>query len=98
VVVLLSLVLLRWPRTWVTGRFSTRTRTVTILLRRGSPPDEIVAAIGSIPGVVVRSLTTRQRDEGMVVEAQLRRLAGTDIEDVVGPLAAREDVAEFEVS
>ena len=97
-IVLLSLVLLRWPAEWVTRRFATRTRTVTALLRPDADWEGILAAIQAIPAITIRSLATRRREEGVVVEVRLRPRLGADIEDAVSTLAARNDVAEIELT
>jgi putative Mg2+ transporter-C (MgtC) family protein len=92
VALLLSLVLLRSPRRWVRRRLARHAETAVIRLRHGSNPSEVVTALHQIEGCEVRSLSIRNAEDALVIEADLKGDATCDIPAEVGALAERDEV------
>jgi putative Mg2+ transporter-C (MgtC) family protein len=87
-----SLVLLRSPRRWVRQRLARHVETAVIRMRRGANPSGVVAELHETPGLDVRSLSVRRDEDHLVVEADLKVDATADVSDIVGVIAARDDV------
>ncbi len=87
-----SLVLLRSPRRWVRQRLARHFETAIIRMRTGTNPSGVVSELHETPGLDVRSLSVRRDEDHLVVEADLKVDATADISDIVGVIAAREDV------
>src|SRR5438270_1019218 len=87
-----SLVLLRSPRRWVRQRLARRVETAVIRMRAGANPSGVVSELHETPGLDVRSLSVRRDEDHLVVEADLKVDTTADISDIVGVIAARDDV------
>lgn len=98
VVVLGSLVGLRWPRRWVARRLARSRDTVTVRLSQGADPSSVIAAVSALRGVVVRSIIVRSSEGECLIEADLVGEAGSELESLVAPLAARDDVAGLDIT
>ena len=88
----LSLVLLRTPRRWVRQKLARQVETAVIRMKQGANPSGVVAELHEIDGLDVRSLSVRREEDNMIVEADLKVDATADISEVVGVIAARDDV------
>lgn len=98
-IVLLSLTVLRRPQRWaVFRRLARANETVVIHLSRDAEAGPVVSAINEIQGIKVRSLIVRERGDETVLQADLQGLPGISIEELLAPLAEREDVNALEVS
>ena len=57
----------------------------------------MIAALTSIDGLDVRSLSTRRRDDAVVVQADVVSSRGEHLSDLLAPIAERADVAELDI-
>ena len=96
VLLLLSLTVLRGPQRWLVRRFSRVEERVVIRLSPDAKTGEIVDALNSLEGLEVRSLQVRERGETKVVQAELRSVAGRNVEEALAPIAGRDDVTHVE--
>lgn len=94
---LLTLMLLRFPERWVSGRTKAR-ETVVVHVRQGSDPAAVIRALSELEGVTVRSLSVREVEEDCFVHADLLGEAGSDLEAKLGPIADLDEVDELEVT
>ena len=92
VALIFSLVLLRSPRRWVRQRLARHVQTAVIRMETGANPSGVVAELHETPGLDVHSLSVRRQEDHLVVEADLKVDATADISDIVGVVAARDDV------
>ena len=92
VALIFSLVLLRSPRRWVRQRLARHVQTAVIRMETGANPSGLVAELHETPGLDVHSLSVRRQEDHLVVEADLKVDATADISDIVGVIAARDDV------
>ena len=92
VALIFSLVLLRSPRRWVRQRLARHVQTAVIRMETGANPSGLVAELHETPGLDVHSLSVRRQEDHLVVEADLKVDATADISDIVGVVAARDDV------
>jgi putative Mg2+ transporter-C (MgtC) family protein len=95
---LLSLVFLRTPRTWVRRRLARSLQTVIVHVQHGANPSEIVSALHGIDGCDVRSLSIRRDDEGLTIEADLKADPKCDLESSLGEIAGRKDVTGLDMA
>jgi len=89
---ILSLVLLRTPRRWVRQKLARHVETAVIRMKQGANPSGVVTELHEIHGLDVRSLSVRREEDNLIVEADLKVDATSDISEVVGAIAARDDV------
>ncbi|HEX2039419.1 MAG TPA: MgtC/SapB family protein [Acidimicrobiales bacterium] len=94
---LLALVGLRAPRRWIAARAHSR-ETVVVRLARGAEPSRVVAALNELPGISIRSLSVREEDEDCTITADVAGPTGKELEELLAPLADREDVDALDVS
>lgn len=98
VALLLSLILLRTPRRWVRRRLARSLETVIIHVRHGSNPSEVVSALHEIDGCDVRSLSIRQDEQGLTIEADLKAGPNCDLDTSLGEIAGRDDVTGLDMA
>ena len=67
-------------------------QTAVIRMETGANPSGVVAELHETPGLDVHSLSVRRQEDHLVVEADLKVDATADISDIVGVVAARDDV------
>jgi uncharacterized membrane protein YhiD involved in acid resistance len=97
VALLLALVGLRRPRRWLLRR-TMRHERVTVTLAPGAASEPVVAAIRDLRGAAVRSMVVHERAErGHLIDAELRCARGIVLDDLIVPIAERDDVAEVEL-
>jgi uncharacterized membrane protein YhiD involved in acid resistance len=89
-----SLVLLRGPRGWLRRRFTIAQESVGILLHPGADPTAVIAALRAIPDLGIRSVTTRDAGDGVIVQADVE---GADLHSRLAELADRHEVAGVDV-
>jgi hypothetical protein len=89
-----SLILLRGPRGWIRRRFTIAQESVAILLHSGADPTAVIAALRALPDVEVRSVTTRDAGDGVIVQADIE---GPDLHSRLAELAERYEVAGVDV-
>jgi putative Mg2+ transporter-C (MgtC) family protein len=92
VALILSLVLLRSPRRWVRRRLARSAETAVVRMREGANPSGVVTALHETAGLDVRALSVRRDEDALVVEADLKADASCDLGEVLGVIAARDDV------
>ena len=89
-----SLILLRGPRGWIRRRFTIAQESVAILLHSGADPTAVIAALRSLPDLDVRSVTTRDAGDGVIVQADVE---GADLHSRLAELAELAEVAGVDV-
>ncbi|HVM08715.1 MAG TPA: MgtC/SapB family protein [Acidimicrobiales bacterium] len=95
--VILSLVLLRMPKRWIEARIAAKESDVVVIrVADGAPAAPVIAAATSLEGIAVKSLNIERTETGVVVSLRAGAEKGR-LEDVVAPLADRQDVATLEV-
>jgi putative Mg2+ transporter-C (MgtC) family protein len=95
---ILSLVLLRSPRRWVRRRLARHVETTVIRMKQGANPSGVVTQLHEIDGLDVRSLSVRREEDNLIVEADLKVDATSDISEVVGVVASRDDVLSVDLA
>lgn len=90
-----SLTVLRGPRLRLRRRFHESGEAVAIRLRAPDDVGAVIAALRALPGLDVRSLSIRDEDDELVVEADVR---GADLEHQLAGLAARVDVLDIDLA
>jgi putative Mg2+ transporter-C (MgtC) family protein len=97
-IVVLSLTVLRRPQRWALVRRLARVNeTVVIRVREGSDTGRVVQALNGIVGIDVQSLIVRHRDDETVILADLTARGG-GLEQLLAPLAEREEIVSLEVT
>jgi len=89
-----SLILLRGPRGWIRRRFTIASESVAILLHPGGDPTSVIAALRAVPDLVVRSVSTRDAGDGVIVSADVE---GPDLHGRLAELAELHEVAGVDV-
>jgi putative Mg2+ transporter-C (MgtC) family protein len=89
-----SLILLRGPRGWIRRRFTIAQESVAILLHPGGDPAAVIAALRALPDVAVRSVSTRDAADGVIVQADVE---GPDLHSRLAELAGLPGVAGVDV-
>jgi putative Mg2+ transporter-C (MgtC) family protein len=74
VALVLSLTLLRAPRSWLRQRYSVSKESVVIHMRSHADPGVVITALRKLPDVEVRSVTFRSNGQETVVQADLKGL------------------------
>jgi uncharacterized membrane protein YhiD involved in acid resistance len=97
VALLLALVGLRAPRRWIAARAHSR-ETAVIRLSRGAESAEVVRALNELPGISIRSLSVRDEGDDCTITADVAGPTGTELEELLAPLADRDDVDSLDVS
>lgn len=90
-----SLTVLRGPRLWLRRRFTMSEEAVQIRLRCATDAGGVVAALRAHPDLDVRSVSVRDTDDEIVVEADVK---GPDIATSLAELAARNDVVAADLA
>jgi len=67
---------------------------VAILLHSGADPTTVISALRSLPDVDIRSITTRDAGDGVIVQADVE---GPDLHSRLAELAEMADVAGVDV-
>lgn len=96
-VLLVVLVVLRGPRLWLRARYSETHDVVVIHLKTGANPSAVLAAIGSLQDIQVRSMHMREGDEAPIIAVRLRGEPGTNTADAVQPLFAVDGVQSVNI-
>jgi putative Mg2+ transporter-C (MgtC) family protein len=94
---LVTLVVLRWPARALRSRVRAR-ETVVIRLAAGAEPGAVVRALGDLEGVGVRSLSVRDIDDDCIVQADVMGESGADLEARLAPIADLDEVESVEVT
>jgi uncharacterized membrane protein YhiD involved in acid resistance len=89
-----SLILLRGPRGWIRRRFTIAQESVAILLHSGADPTAVIAALRALPDLDVRSVSTRDAGDGVIVQADVE---GPDLHSRLAELAELHEVAGVDV-
>ena len=89
-----SLILLRGPRGWLRRRFTIVREQVAILLHPGADPTAVIAALRALPDLEIRSVSTRDAGDGVIVSADV---SGPDLHGRLAELAERHEVAAVDV-
>lgn len=90
-----SLTALRAPRLWLRRNYAVPQEAVSVRLRSKAAPEPVIAALRSLPGLEVKSLSLHNGGEEMVLQAALK---GPDLELRLAELAERDDVLDVDVS
>lgn len=96
VATLVSLVVFRWLRRWIRGRFARRSEIVSVRSRPDADPSALVGALHLLTGVSVRSLHVERDDETRAFDivAGLTAPSNIDLDQRLAELAVRDDVDE----
>ena len=89
-----SLILLRGPRGWIRRRFTIARESVAILLHAGADPTTVIAALRALPDVEVRSVSTRDVGDGVIVQAEVE---GPDLPSRLSELAEWHEVVGVDI-
>jgi putative Mg2+ transporter-C (MgtC) family protein len=89
-----SLILLRGPRGWIRRRFTIAQESVAILLHSGADPTAVIAALRALPDLDVRSVSTRDAGDAVIVSADVE---GPDLHSRLAELAGLVEVAGVDV-
>jgi putative Mg2+ transporter-C (MgtC) family protein len=89
-----SLILLRGPRGWIRRRFTIAQESVAILLHSGADPTAVIAALRALPDLDVRSVSTRDAGDAVIVSADVE---GPDLHSRLAELAELVEVAGVDV-
>ena len=89
-----SLILLRGPRGWIRRRFTIAQESVAILLHSGADPTADIAALRALPDLDVRSVSTRDAGDAVIVSADVE---GPDLHSRLAELAELVEVAGVDV-
>jgi putative Mg2+ transporter-C (MgtC) family protein len=89
-----SLILLRGPRGWIRRRFTIAQESVAILLHSGADPTAVIAALRALPDLDVRSVSTRDAGDAVIVSAAVE---GPDLHSRLAELAELVEVAGVDV-
>ena len=95
---LFALVGLRYPERLLTRRLRKVQESALIRLAPGADPTDVVNAVNSLPGVKLRSLVVRERDDAVLVKADVEARRGVDLEGRLSALTERPEVTGVEVS
>ena len=94
---LISLVGLRAPRERIRRRLARGRATVTIQLRPGSDPPEVIQALLAVPRLEVRNLSLAQNDAGCAIEADVVGPVGVQLSNLLLAVADRADVVDLDI-
>jgi putative Mg2+ transporter-C (MgtC) family protein len=94
ILLVFSLILLRGPRSWIRRRFTIAQESVAILLHSGADPTAVIAALRALPDLDVRSVSTRDAGDGVIVSADVE---GPDLHSRLAELAELHEVAGVDV-
>lgn len=97
--VMFSLTVLRRPQRWrIFRKMARANETVVIRMKAGCQAGPVVAALGAIDGLTVHSLIVRDRDDGVVVQADVTGLSEFGLSELLDPLSQRDDVTAVEIA
>ena len=88
---------LRAPRRWLHEHLRRDRELLVIRMAAGSDASQVITELTSIDGLDVRSLSTRRRDDAVVVQADVVSSRGEHLSDLLAPIAERDDVAELDI-
>jgi putative Mg2+ transporter-C (MgtC) family protein len=94
---LVSLVGLRGPRRFIRSRIGRVSATIAIKLTVGADPSPVIAAVSSIEGLEVRSVTVNRRDDGEFILVQVKTTEHKHVNSLVAPIANRPEVVSVDV-
>jgi putative Mg2+ transporter-C (MgtC) family protein len=97
VALVVALAGLRLPERWITHRLEGHVQRVLIAVQPEADPMEVVAALGQLDGIEVRSIEIRSSEDGCLVDAAVVVAAGADIEGRLAPIGERTDVADVDL-
>jgi len=92
-----SLVGLRAPRRWIRGRIGRGRATVIVELAPGVEGTDAVRALVDLADVSVKTLSLRETDEGLLIEAQVTGPPGSHLPDLLAGLVDHPDVRRLEI-
>lgn len=92
VLVLLSLGLLRPVRRWLRSRSGANRETVRLVVRPGSPPDEVLRTLRAIEGLRCENVRYQREDGSDTFLVELRAEPNNDVADRLAVLADRCDL------
>jgi putative Mg2+ transporter-C (MgtC) family protein len=95
---IVALVGLRGPRRWARARLGATRTLALVRLQAGAEPADVVSALRDLRGVEVRNLSVRHREDGDVVEVDMKLARGARPEEMLRAITEREDVAGIEVT
>ena len=102
VVMLLALVLLRFPRNWVRMHTHPEAREIEVVLRAGESEHAVVAALQGINGIRLDSYSLEKADGAFVVIAQIHALQEAvqvpELRAALSPIARLEGVSTMRVN
>lgn len=95
---LFALVGLRYPERYLVRRRGKVRESVLIRMSAGADPSVAIGAVTALRGVKLRSVVVRERDDGVLVEADLEARRGISLEGELSSLAGRPEVTGVEVA
>ncbi len=98
VLLLLCLVVLRVPRSWIQRTFTRDSREVRITLTAGSDPGSLIGAFHAVDGVEVNKLSLQKERGTTVVVVALESKPSVGLDDCIGTIVSRPDVDTLEVA
>jgi putative Mg2+ transporter-C (MgtC) family protein len=93
----LSFVGLRAPRRWTHQHLRRDRELLVIHMAAGADPAPVISELVSIEGLEVRSLSTRRRDDAVVVEADVVTSRGRHLSDLLAAISERDDIIELDI-
>jgi putative Mg2+ transporter-C (MgtC) family protein len=97
IALVVSLVVLRFPRELIRRRVSRDRGEVRIKVLPGTDPGAIISALRSIDEIDVESVVLEKEDGVFLVRAGLHAEPRTELDQVLSSLATREDVASLTI-
>jgi hypothetical protein len=91
-VVLVALVLLRVPKTWIHRYVRMNTDNVRIVLQRGEPESQVLDAIEAIDGLHVQRFSIEKDEGAYVLNARIQADHGETVRELIAPVARLEVV------
>lgn len=99
VVLIVALVLLKRPRSWLRSRMTIARETVVISMPLDIDPSEVISMLGGLADTVIRSLhVKRDQDEGLTFVTSELEVRGGMLDERISAIEARPDVLSVELS
>jgi putative Mg2+ transporter-C (MgtC) family protein len=98
VAMIVALAGLRLPERWITHRLERHVHRALITVAPDADPMAVVAALGEIDDLTVRSVEIRRSEDGCTVDAAVDVVPGVDFEGLVSSLATRDDVDDVDLA
>ena len=92
IVVLVALVLLRLPKTWIHRYVRLNTDDVRIVLQRGEPERPVLDAIEAIDDLHVQRFSVEKQHGAYVVNARVQAAQGRTVRELIAPVAHLTEV------